>query len=74
MFPQPQKVELFEEKGISNNSLRQIFLNGDITKPVLFDALRSLPQSQKQGNGVLTLTLSKDKNVPQSLERLSDYS
>lgn len=68
LLPQPQKVELLNSKGLSYNSLHAIFLNGTFNKPVLYGSLNSLPLASKQNAGVLVLTLSNNKDVPQSSE------
>src|SRR6476469_5066930 len=59
LLPQPQKIELLNGKGISENTLQFIFLNG---------VFKSLPLTNKAAAGVLELKLSVDNDVPQSSE------
>ncbi len=68
LLPRPQKVELLNSKGLSYSSLHAILLNGSFNKPVLYGSLNYLPLAGKQNAGVLGLTLSNDKDVPQSSE------
>jgi len=68
LLPQPQKIELLNGKGISENALQFIFLNGEFSRPVLYGVLKSLPLTNKAAAGVLELKLSADNDVPQSSE------
>jgi len=68
LLPQPQKIELLNGKGISENTLQFIFLNGEFSRPVLYGVLKSLPLTNKAAAGVLELKLSADNDVPQSSE------
>src|SRR4051812_41930631 len=68
LMPQPQKVELFNVKGITAASLQSIYLEGTDTMPVLSEPLATLPRAQKPAAGVLALNISTGKNVPVSNE------
>src|SRR3954471_19709694 len=68
LLPAPQKIELFNGKGISYNSLRSIFFDGTFPKPVLYGSLQFLPRTEKAGTGVLVMTLSSDRDLPESPE------
>src|SRR4051794_18638596 len=68
LLPAPQKIELFNGKGISYNSLQSIFLDGIFLKPVLYGPLKSLPRTNKAGTGVLAIKLSSDGDLPESAE------
>jgi len=68
LMPQPQKVELLNEKGVSANSLQSIYLRGTAARPVLSGSLATLPLTQKAASGVLVLNISTDKNIPSSTE------
>jgi len=68
LLPQPQKIELLNGKGISYNSLQYIFLDGTFPKPVLYGSLKPLPLTNKQGPGVLVMTISSDSDLPESPE------
>jgi len=68
LMPQPQKIELLNEKGISSTSFQSIYLQGTAAKPVLDGLLATLPLSQKPGSGVLILNISTEKNIPSPIE------
>src|SRR5690242_6689776 len=68
LLPQPQKIELLNDKGLSASSLQHVFLNGSISKPVLYGLLKSLPLANKDGVSILTLKVSQDNDLPQSPE------
>ncbi|MBA2562639.1 MAG: family 20 glycosylhydrolase, partial [Chitinophagaceae bacterium] len=68
LMPQPQKIELLKEPGISATSLRSVFLQGTSTRPVLNGLLAALPLSTKSAAGVLVLNISADKKIPASNE------
>ncbi len=66
-LPQPHKIELLGGKGISITSLRSIYLQGT-SRPVLYGFLKSLPLSEKAGQGILTLEISINSDIPESPE------
>ena len=68
LIPYPQRIELTSGKGIAYNSIKSIFLSGTFSKPVLYGSLKSLPLTDKAGAGVLVITLSNDKSLPESTE------
>jgi hexosaminidase len=68
LLPEPQKIEFLSGNGLSLSDLRFLFLDGITKRPVLDQQLSSLPLSQVQGKGVLTLKLSESKNLPESDE------
>ncbi|MEO6187556.1 MAG: glycoside hydrolase family 20 zincin-like fold domain-containing protein [Ginsengibacter sp.] len=68
LMPMPQKIELLSEKGITASSLSSIYMKSTATSPVLNGFLATLPKGKKTGEGVLTLNISKEKNIPQSNE------
>lgn len=68
LLPQPQKIELVSGKGLSAHSLQSIFWNGEFSKPVLYESMKSLPLINKSRAGVLTLKLSTNNDLPQSTE------
>ena len=67
LLPRPKKIELLNGPGISYNTLQSIVLKGT-GKPVLNGILKSLPLSNKEGNGVLVLTISTENGLPDSDE------
>ncbi len=68
LLPQPQKIELLNGKGINYYSLQTLFIDGNFSRPVSGEPLKSLPLANKSGPGVLTLTLSANNDLPQSPE------
>ncbi len=68
LLPQPQKIELINGKGIFYNSLQFIFLNGTLSRPVMYGSLNSLPLTNKVGEGVLIMEISNSNNLPGSTE------
>ena len=68
LMPQPQKIELLNEKGISAASIQSIYLQGTATRPVLSGLLASLPLAPKPASGVLVLNISTGKDIPPSKE------
>jgi len=68
LIPVPQKVELLSGKGIIYNTLTAIRLQGMAKRPVLYGDLKTLPLSDKAGEGILTLNLSGNVNLPKSPE------
>ena len=68
LLPQPQKIEILTGQGITQGSLRSIFLKGGSQKPVLYGLLNSLQRSDKPGPGVLTMIISDDQALPNSPE------
>jgi hypothetical protein len=68
LMPQPQKIELLNEKGLASTSLRSVFLQGTSARPVLNGVLASLPLATKPAPGVLVLNISTDKSIPSSNE------
>ena len=68
LLPQPQKIEILTGQGITQGSLRSIFLKGGSQKPVLYGLLNSLQRTDKPGPGVLTMIISDDQALPNSPE------
>src|SRR6266542_1569958 len=68
LLRQPQKIELINGKGIFYNSLQFIFLNGTLSRPVMYVSLNSLPLTNKVGEGVLIMEISNSNNLPGSTE------
>ncbi len=67
LLPQPQKIELLTGKGISSTSIVSIYLHGT-SRPVLYGFLKSLPFSENAGQGILTLEISTNSDIPESPE------
>ncbi len=68
LLPQPQKIDILTGQGITQGSLRSIFLKGGSQKPVLDGVLNSLQRADKPGPGVLTMIISDDQALPNSSE------
>ncbi len=68
LLPAPQKIEFLTGSGLSYNDLRLYYLDGPAKKPVLDQPLVSLPFADAPGKGVLTIRLSNDDKLPQSVE------
>lgn len=67
LIPQPQKMELKTGKGLFFNELNFIVAEGNAQIPVLGNLAGSLPQEQRNGNGIW-LQLSNSSDLPESEE------
>ena len=67
VIPQPRKVELLDGSGLEFGALKFI-RKGGFSHPVLGPVLARLPKTENGGEGILTLTLSQDRSLPQSGE------
>ena len=68
VIPQPQKVELLGGAGLGFGQLEGVRLVGDFDRPIMGEFLDCLGQSDGEGQGVLTLRLSREENIPESKE------
>lgn len=64
LMPQPQKIELFKEKGISYSDLRNVVLVNTKTKPVMPGLLSSLPLATVASMGTVSLILDNNLKLP----------
>jgi hexosaminidase len=64
LLPQPQKIELLNEKGLYYTDLRDVYLKNTNQKPVMTGLLENLPLSGIQKEGTLSLILSHDLGLP----------
>src|SRR6185295_15261925 len=56
LMPRPQKIEMLNEKSFPVTSLRNVYLKGISSRPVLNGVLSSLPLTTKPAEGMLALT------------------
>jgi hexosaminidase len=68
ILPQPQKVEVLGGGGWPVNFLKSIKVSGNISQTVLPVYLKSLPNSDQPGKGVLTLQIQATPEIPASPE------
>ncbi len=68
LLPKPQKIESIPGKALSFNDLRFLRLEGTANRPAMDQSMSRLTIAGSPGNGVLTLSLKQDKNLPQSPE------
>jgi hypothetical protein len=68
LLPKPQKIEFLSGKAFSVRDLRSLCLEGIAKRPVMDQPLFGLPLRSASGKGVLTLSLSKNKELPSSEE------
>ena len=64
LLPQPQKIELLNEKGLYYTDLRDVYLKNTNQKPVMTGLLENLPLSGIQKEGTLSLILNHDLGLP----------
>lgn len=63
LLPQVQKVELLKGEGLHYYELHNLYLKNIDQKPVITGLLKSLPLSQIQNEGTLSLILKHDLNL-----------
>ncbi len=68
VIPQPRKVELLGGPGLEYNALKSVQIKGGFRRPVMPPLLNSLPNAKKGSKGILTLTFSEDRSIPESEE------
>jgi N-acetyl-beta-hexosaminidase len=67
LLPKPQKIE-FLSGSFNIKDLRSVYLREIDKRPVLESSLSRLPLAVSSGKGVLTLSLSQNKDLPLSEE------
>jgi hexosaminidase len=68
ILPKPQKVQFLKGEGLKIDGLKSVRTGRDLSRPIMGSILSGLPLSGEDERGTLTLTLSKDKDLPQSEE------
>jgi hexosaminidase len=68
ILPKPQKVQFLKGEGLRIDGLKSVRTGRDFSRPIMGSILSGLPLSGEDERGTLTLTLSKDKDLPQSEE------
>jgi hypothetical protein len=58
VIPQPRQVELFDGVGLEFGGLKAVLLKGDFPRPVMGPKLSYLPETGRDGVGVLSLELA----------------
>ncbi|MGC4034434.1 MAG: glycoside hydrolase family 20 zincin-like fold domain-containing protein [Chitinophagaceae bacterium] len=64
LMPQPQKVELLAEKGITWSDVRNIRLVGEVEKPVMPPLLAGLPITKSTTQGTVSLMIDNKLKLP----------
>ena len=68
LLPQPREVELLHGDGLELGGLHAVHLGENVERPIMGELLSPLPQTERSGNGVLTLQLAGDDFAVQSPE------
>ena len=68
IVPQPQKIELLPEDGMTFGNLANLKLIGEFNRPVMGEILSLLTESHVSGSGTLTLKLDSSGIAPESQE------
>lgn len=64
LLPLPQKIEILSGEGLAYIDLRGIYLNNPEQQPVLTGQLATLPGSDSQSAGIVSLLITPDLLIP----------